>query len=85
MKRFLAHLNQRARAFGRGAIACLAAVAKHRAELIADLAALYGLASVGVGLWGWSPNLSLTVTGGIILAGLTAGKLRNSPTHKRER
>lgn len=62
----------------------LAALAVHRAELIADLAALYGLVSIGIGLWGWSPNLSLTVTGGIILAALTAGKLRGSSNNRRE-
>lgn len=63
----------------------LAALAAHRAEITGDLACLYALGSIGFGLWGWSPNLSLVVTGGIILAGITASRARSGSTNKRER
>jgi len=38
-------------------------------DLLADLCLLAGLALVGVGLWEWSPALSKTVMGGLLVAG----------------
>ncbi|HEX6960835.1 MAG TPA: hypothetical protein VF175_03140 [Lacipirellula sp.] len=54
-------------------------------SMIRDLAALAALASIGTGLWWWSPSLSLVATGGLVLAGIVAGQIRSEQKPKRER
>ena len=38
-------------------------------DWLADLCLIAGLSLVGYGLWEWSPALSKTVVGGILIAG----------------